>query len=459
MALVLADRVRETTTTAGNGTVTLNGAVLGFQTFSVIGNGNTTYYCIAGQGTTEWEVGIGTYTASGTTLARTTVLSSSNAGALVVFSSGTKDVFVTYPSGKSINYGQNGGVIITEAGTVDALRVTNTGTGNSFVVEDSTNPDSTPFVVTNAGLVGIGTTSAAASLDIGSVPTASTPVLRLLGNNGGGTVQNLSGLQYYWNLSGGFAESTLVYGNTTNSYLTFGKHNGTSYSQQMVIDSSGNLGIGTTTPSSKLDVTVTSATAYSTGVLGNGLRLYNNSATTGQYVGISFYGEPTSGSYGGATIMGTTTGNGSMDLTFTTRNGGVFGERMRIDSAGNVNCFDNNLTRVDLQDFGYVYFNSSTTNALDYVNGSHQRWAPNTGAQTLTISNWPPSGNLGELLIEGVNLGAATITWPTINWITSNGTTTTIFANNGVTLQTSGTDWILLWTRDAGTTIYGKVVR
>lgn len=120
---------------------------------------------------------------------------------------------------------------------------------------------------------------------------------------------------------------------------------------------------------------------------------------------------------------------------------------------------DSLLTRVMLQDTGWDYYDSSTTNALDYVNGSVQRWAPNTGSQTLSITNWPPSGAMGELLIQGVNLGAATITWPTINWIKSDGTTTTTFASNGVTLQTSGTDWVFLWTRDAGTTIYGKVVR
>ena len=103
MALVLADRVKETTTTTGTGTVTLAGAVTGYQSFSAVGNGNTTYYTIAGQGTSEWEVGIGTYTSSGTTLSRTTVLASSNAGSLVSFSSGTKDVFVTYPAEKSVN--------------------------------------------------------------------------------------------------------------------------------------------------------------------------------------------------------------------------------------------------------------------------------------------------------------------------------------------------------------------
>jgi hypothetical protein len=107
MAFVLADRVRETTTTTGTGTVTLGGAATGFQTFSAIGDGNSTYYTIAGQGTNEWEVGIGTYTSSGTTLSRDTVLSSSNSGSLVNFSSGTKDVFVTQPAERTVYVGAN----------------------------------------------------------------------------------------------------------------------------------------------------------------------------------------------------------------------------------------------------------------------------------------------------------------------------------------------------------------
>ena len=107
MALVIADRVREQSTTTGTGTLTLTGAVTGFQTFSsAIGNGNTTYYTISNTGTTEWEVGIGTVSAG--QLARTTILSSSNAGALVNFSAGTKDVFVTYPAEKSVNLDASG---------------------------------------------------------------------------------------------------------------------------------------------------------------------------------------------------------------------------------------------------------------------------------------------------------------------------------------------------------------
>jgi hypothetical protein len=101
MPLVLKDRVQETTTTTGTGTVTLGGAVSGFQSFSVIGNGNTCYYTIAGG--TEWEVGIGTYTSSGTTLSRDTILESSNGGTAVNFSAGTKNVFVTYPAEKSVD--------------------------------------------------------------------------------------------------------------------------------------------------------------------------------------------------------------------------------------------------------------------------------------------------------------------------------------------------------------------
>ena len=102
MALVVKDRVKETTTTTGNGTITLAGAVTGYQSFAAIGNGNNTYYTIAGQTGSEWEVGIGTYTSSGTTLSRDTVLSNSlGTTAKIVFSAGTKDVFVTYPAGKA----------------------------------------------------------------------------------------------------------------------------------------------------------------------------------------------------------------------------------------------------------------------------------------------------------------------------------------------------------------------
>jgi len=102
MPLVLKDRVRETSITVGTGTLTLDGAVAGFQSFAFIGNTNTTYYAIVDVNTGSWEVGLGTYTASGTTLSRDVVLESSAGGVRVNFTSNIKDVFCTYPAEQAV---------------------------------------------------------------------------------------------------------------------------------------------------------------------------------------------------------------------------------------------------------------------------------------------------------------------------------------------------------------------
>ena len=123
MALVVYNRVQETTTTTGTGTVTLAGAVTGFQSFAAVGNGNSTYYTIAAQSGSDWEVGIGTYTSSGTTLSRSTVLSSSNSSNLVNFGAGTKSVFVTLPAEAALANSPNldGGVPSTNYGGAQAI--------------------------------------------------------------------------------------------------------------------------------------------------------------------------------------------------------------------------------------------------------------------------------------------------------------------------------------------------
>ena len=103
MALVINNRVRETTSTTGTGAVTLGGAVGGFQSFAAgIGNSNTTYYAISINSESEWEVGLGTLNADSSTLTRTTVLESSNSDAAVDFSAGSKEVFCTLPSEKAV---------------------------------------------------------------------------------------------------------------------------------------------------------------------------------------------------------------------------------------------------------------------------------------------------------------------------------------------------------------------
>jgi hypothetical protein len=102
MALVVKDRVKQFSVTSGTGTLTLGATPNGFQSFSAIGDGNTTYYAIVNGSTGDWEVGIGTYTATGDTLSRDSVLASSNSGNLVNFNSDSKEVFVVYSAEKAV---------------------------------------------------------------------------------------------------------------------------------------------------------------------------------------------------------------------------------------------------------------------------------------------------------------------------------------------------------------------
>ena len=151
MALKVRDRVKETTTTTGTGTITLGGAVTGFRTFSsVLSDNDTTYYAIVGD--TQFEVGLGTY--SSNTLARTTVLSSSNSNSAVSFSTGTKNVFITQPSGKAVfrdasgniaelttaNLSENTNLYYTDERVDDRISALfQSGTGISFAYNDSSN--------------------------------------------------------------------------------------------------------------------------------------------------------------------------------------------------------------------------------------------------------------------------------------------------------------------------------
>ena len=142
MALVVKDRVKETTTTTGTGTVTLGGAVSGFQTFtSVLSNADTTYYAIIDYTNHAFEVGLGTFTSSGTTLARTTILESSNSGSAVDFGSGTKEVFITYPAEKSVYLDASNQLVINGSSvtsTVAELNIIDGGTSaTSTTVADA----------------------------------------------------------------------------------------------------------------------------------------------------------------------------------------------------------------------------------------------------------------------------------------------------------------------------------
>lgn len=158
MALVIADRVQDTTSTTGTGAISLDGAPpAGYQSFAAIGNGNTTYYTISGG--SEWEVGIGTYNSTGATLNRDTVLSSSNGGALVNFSAGTKIVFVTYPAERSVNQDAAGNVNINITGNAaTATKATNLNDGAAGSIPYQTASNTTAFLSAASGVLVGGTT-------------------------------------------------------------------------------------------------------------------------------------------------------------------------------------------------------------------------------------------------------------------------------------------------------------
>jgi hypothetical protein len=195
MALILSDRVQETTATTGTGTVVLAGAVTGYQSFAVVGNNNLTYYTIADQAGPNWEVGIGTYYLSNTSLARTTVLASSNANAAVNFTAGNKSVFVTYPAEKAIYSDNNNLTTITNfasgnvnitGGTISSTNVTVSGLG-TMSTQNANSVTITGGTISGTGITSGNVTISGGTIDgtiIGGTTPANATVLNLTAANG-----------------------------------------------------------------------------------------------------------------------------------------------------------------------------------------------------------------------------------------------------------------------------------
>ena len=253
MALVLQDRVKETTTTTGTGTFTLNGTSTGFVPFSVIGNGNETYYTAVDNTTGEWEVGIGTYNVS--TLTRDTVLASSNSGNKVPFAAGSKDVFVAYPAEKAV--------------TLDTPQ---TLTGKTLVSADLGTP--LAAILTNATGLPL-STGVTGTLPVGNGGTGATSLtgyVKASGTAAFAAVATIPGSDVSGNISGNAANvtgvvavangGTAVTSAPANGQLLIG--NGTGYTLATLTAGTGvsiTNGAGTITINAPEVGTVTAVTA------------------------------------------------------------------------------------------------------------------------------------------------------------------------------------------------------
>ena len=205
MALVLNDRVKETSTTTGVGAIALGGAATGFETFAAgVGNSNTTYYVIAHQTAAEFEVGLGTLDGDSSDLTRTTVISSSNSDSAVDFAAGTKDVFCTVPASKLLVEDANNDITIGRNLTVtgdltisgdDITMATNTS--GAALIGDGTNFNpvavSGDVTMASTGAITIAATAVENSMLAGSIADSKLSTISTADKVAGGAIQIDSG--------------------------------------------------------------------------------------------------------------------------------------------------------------------------------------------------------------------------------------------------------------------------
>lgn len=374
MALVVKDRVKETTATTGTGTLTLAGAVTGFQSFSsALSDGDTTYYAIFESSTGEWEVGLGTFTASGTTLARTTVLASSNSGSAVNLTAGSAEVFITQPATKAAYFDGSGDLVLNQDPTsnlqaatkqyVDTIAAAGLYYHAPVRVQTTANLSATY----NNGSSGVGATltnsgtQAAISIDNVTLSSADRVLVSEQTNqahNGVYTVTNVGSASTNWVLTR--ATDADSYGPSDPDALGEGdaffiKEGDTNAGHLDVMTTSGTITFGTTNIvfSEVAETTVYSAgngltltgTTFAVGA-GTGVTVNANDVAIGQSVGT---GDTVTFATVNANLTGNVTGNltgnvtGNADTATAwatgrslTLSGDVTGTATGIDGSGNI---------------------------------------------------------------------------------------------------------------------------
>ena len=492
MALALNDRVQQTGTANTTVSFTLTGSVVGFQTFAVIGNGNTTYYA-ATDASGSWEVGIGTYATSGPTLTRTTILASSNSGSAVTFS-GTVNVFVTYPAEKSINYDANDVATIgqtlsySDTGIIGSFASTVAGY-NQVVIQNksaATNASSNLNIsndvsTSSAGYVEVGINSsnftgtgsfslpsasylasASTDLTIGTygaynvhfVTNSSTTDAMTIFNSGGvslgGNPDPGIGTLYANNVYLGFNTITAAAGTTvfTNSSAGWTQVVGTTtQTLQMPVattlykglaftiknNSTGNVTI-TDNASATLDTVVTGGTAI--------MVLTDNSTSAGtwkaySYLPSSYDFNTATASFGGATINnatwnGTTiaTGYGGTGLTtFAAANNAIYSTSSSALAAGTLPIAAGGTAKTTFTANGVVYGNGTSALGVTGAGTTGQVLLANTsGAPT-----WGSVPSTGAVNTFQTSLNGLTPSSATSGAVTLAGTLGAISGGTGLT--------------------------
>jgi hypothetical protein len=383
MAFVIADRVRETSTTIGTGNFTLAGAVDRFRTFdSVLDTGDTTYYTIADQSGVGWEVGIATFT-SPSTLARTTILSSSNGGSAVDFGAGSKDVFITLPASRTVISFSGGSTGLTPStasyGAISlggTLVAANGGTGqSSYTIGDLLYASGTTAlskladVAIGSALIsgGVGTAPSWGKIGLTTHVSGTLPVA----NGGTGTTTAFTaGSVVFAGASGVYAQD--------NASLFFD-------------DTNNRLGIGTSSPATTLDVNGT-ISARANGAEGGQIEFNNpDNASQGATLDVS-----TADVTRWFTVrnnsthqMGQLSGTGGTVSLYT-----AAAERLRLDASGNL-LFNSGYGSV-ANAYGcraWVNFNGDGTIAIRGSAGVTSLTDNGTGQYTINLSFTMPDSN------------------------------------------------------------------